>query len=238
MLLFSQSSMAEYIDGPANIRDEPNGKVIYQLNDYEQVFPKPYKDGWYKMELTACVKPADYDMETYTIKAGTTIYQCDGDIMGQTYVDIEADTQGCDPEGEDYCLVMIVDGVTYKSNIRGGMLLEESLMGLLNNGVHTRQGLKEHMDTYVYESIGVVGSSLNIYFSRGSHVFDPSPTPRLMLVFHEDSLVAVVWASNDLLQLEGHLVPNSYFMIKHYSDDKALTDQAEKDIAWISHHAD
>ena len=45
-------SFAEIIDGPANVREEPNGKAIFSLYDSVKVYCGSEENGWFKIHIS------------------------------------------------------------------------------------------------------------------------------------------------------------------------------------------
>lgn len=79
--IFCTSIFADLIDGPANIRDFPNGKIIFSLNNVN-VQCKDYKD-WYYISLMVWLKKDDV-IEEKQIKKGSILYDSNNNEIGKT----------------------------------------------------------------------------------------------------------------------------------------------------------
>jgi hypothetical protein len=82
-LLFCTPIFAELIDGPANIRESPNSKVLFSLNNYTNVQSKVYDNKWNLVSVTVWVKNSDI-INGKTIKKNTILFDYQGNEIGQT----------------------------------------------------------------------------------------------------------------------------------------------------------
>ena len=222
-------SNAEAIDGPANVRDIPNGKILYVLNNGTQVFPKEYQEKWYAIELQVCINLQDYDEINENIKPKSVLYSCRNNYgIGQ--LGEQPLKTGYWGKGEKYFIVNLRTGVTFKNNIVGEMLLEESLVFLLNMKKQTLKKWRKHLKTYFYRSISLKNPDLKAYYAEGNYLGDESPSPRIILVFNNNKLVSVVTGSSELEIANMRPLENRNFAISHITNNNAINKIVEKSI--------
>jgi hypothetical protein len=82
-LLLSSISYAELIDGPANIREKPEGELLFSLNNDIRVHVESYRENWYRISLQVWIKKADVINEKQ-IKKDSVLYDSTGVEIGKT----------------------------------------------------------------------------------------------------------------------------------------------------------
>jgi len=82
-LTLSFSALAEIIDGPANLRVAPQGKVAVTLNDSVEVYVQKKEGDWFKIMFIAYVSRDDYRPETF-LKAGVELFNYRGESIGKS----------------------------------------------------------------------------------------------------------------------------------------------------------
>ena len=81
-LLFSTNIFADLIDGPANIRETPNGKILFSLNNDVSVQCEDIADNWCHISLMVWVKPEDV-LNKKQIKKDAILYDSDNHEIGK-----------------------------------------------------------------------------------------------------------------------------------------------------------
>lgn len=169
--------VGERIDGPANIRDKPNGEVVFELFDGAIVQVADLDEGelWYRMAVWA--KIPSYNGET--IPAGAEMFNHKGEKIGtvksETYSILDDDN------------AFYLEGYTYKNNIQPESLIERALeTHILKYG----RGEKQMRD--FTKKFGLDDTAQHQKFSGPfiyeNFITDPSPGYRLMLLFESDTL--------------------------------------------------
>lgn len=175
--------IAERINGPANIRDKANGKIIFTLNDSTLVTATEARDGWHNIGITAesNIKDVNYD----TLKAGAKII-VEGKVVGEVMTDIYA------PKSSDGKLAWAeLTGYTHKDNIYAYSVIENALTEYIRT-LRDRNidGFRPFIKSFAMEDYDELNPYL-MYFNYENWIDDPSPMPRVILVFHEKKLIGV-----------------------------------------------
>jgi hypothetical protein len=68
------------IDGPANLRDHPNGRILLSINDGVDVECQEQSGEWYRVRLTVRVSPASMDGDA--IRRGQHLTDLQGRSVG------------------------------------------------------------------------------------------------------------------------------------------------------------
>jgi len=121
-VLLSLNVFGQNINGPANIRETPNGDVLISLNDYAKIKLEENsgENNWFKIILFCDIKPEDL-MNNTIIKANTTLFSAAGDSIGFTTKEfkIRANHSLINRKPDDSGRISIsIDGYTYKTNLR------------------------------------------------------------------------------------------------------------------------
>lgn len=132
LLVFLSSNLfGQYINGPANIRDKPNGEIRYSINDFVKIDLQDdsISNDWRKIILTCYVKPTDL-LNKITLKENSTLYSINGDSIGSTLREFkvyENQNQGYMNYSELKMISVFLNGFTFKSNLRNDLSTEEIL---------------------------------------------------------------------------------------------------------------
>ena len=127
--LISINSFAEKIDGPANIRDTANGKIIFELVDNAVVYAKEPINNWFKIQVMVKVDKSALT-EDYFVKPNSELidYYHNNPLLGYSKDTIKP----LDYFSYETGFVVIIEGFTYKSNIRPESIVELDLNRILN----------------------------------------------------------------------------------------------------------
>lgn len=174
----------ERIDGPANVRDSVNGKLILSLNDNVLVETAPEEGKWFLIGLH--VKLTEKQFKEFKIFPNTDLYSYDGNIIGKS-----KDTIG----------LWMADNVsgffgayTHINNIKKHSIPERALESEVSKGHLTLMALGNFVWTFDFKDYGENAElKYKQLFIYESFVVDPSPRDRITLLFDKnDSLVGVV----------------------------------------------
>lgn len=176
--------LGERIDGPANVRDAINGKIILELYDGALVETGPEQKDWYLIGLN--VSLTEKQLEEFKIYPNTDLYSVEGKKIGKTKDTVELWMSG-DKSG-------IFGGYTHKDNIKEFSIPEIALQKEIEKGNLTLSALKNFISAYDFQDFG--GNEelqYKQYFIYESIVVDPSPRDRITLLFDaKDNLIGVI----------------------------------------------
>lgn len=200
ILIFSSSLIkAELIDGPANIREEPDGKVILSLNSDSVIGCHGIaKKGWYRIGITVYVKESSLT-EDEKIKKDQILYDKNGNAIGKT-TDIICPVEWEDfkyikDKGMYYC---VINGYTYQDNVKPSSLLENLVADIIRTKKQEIT-ISNYREIFLVEEYGYEFFDLfenGIYKSIAVPEYSAGPYSnglRLILVFYQDKLVAMIY---------------------------------------------
>lgn len=179
---------AETIDGPANIRSEPNGKVIATIENGEKLNIRGYRNGWYKVEMPAYVYRKDASDGSSYIPVHTNLYNIEGKLIG-TILGKTKFIQGRD--SDDDRVEGVIYGFTAIKNIRPESILESEIEKLLvNRKLYLETDWSNHIKKSGYESLITYGDfeSFEVFEEFGLEI---TPSPRIILFFYKKKLFAI-----------------------------------------------
>jgi len=114
ILLLPNMVLGENIDGPANVRDKPQGDVIISLDDGVTVDCIDIQNKWYKLSFVVRMEKKSF-LKKLRIKKDTILHNNKGKNIGKTIQDIKV------PHGyfetREYCYIPIT-AYTYIDNIK------------------------------------------------------------------------------------------------------------------------
>lgn len=176
---------SERIDGPANIRDAINGKLLFSLNENVPVITADSSEKWYMIALTLDLTQPQFDSRI--IPKGTILYS-DGIEVGKAKADLHLEDtirEGGDLKGimMGYTSVQNIKPATLPENMLSRLLTDSSTLNLAQlqdfiKGFHFVKSQMGHYPTYELDGGIVYGNAVFI---------------RLLLVFDKDShLIGVV----------------------------------------------
>ncbi len=101
------------IDGPANLRIVPQGKVLLSLNNGVQVVISSFENDWCRVELWAAFRE-DSLLEDGRLKEGSILYDFDGKEIGRVI--------NAFPVSDRNISYTKIKAYTYKDNIQKGLI--------------------------------------------------------------------------------------------------------------------
>ncbi|MBD3638930.1 MAG: hypothetical protein HUJ25_16370 [Crocinitomicaceae bacterium] len=182
----------ERIDGPANVRETPDGEILFSVEDHVLVECSERVDsGWYFIGLILDVDKSEVKNET--IKKGQKIY-VDGKLVLTAARDIPAMLMSYNEDEPTWAIWL--EGYTFKNNIKPESIPERELEKILNaNDQLSKSRFDAYFTNFQFrnENFNIEGyENTDQYMIYGSFIDDPSPIDRLRLVFQEDELLAIV----------------------------------------------
>ncbi|HAL82547.1 MAG TPA: hypothetical protein DCO83_10185 [Mucilaginibacter sp.] len=198
MILFFEAK-SEVIDGPANFRDKPNGKVLVSLKDSVPVESGELKNGWFEVSFSVMITNQQYSSR-YSLKKGTPLYDFDHKLLGITLADIpdELTTSSATGGTEGHYKWCWIDirGYVYQSNVRKNSIPENVLDSTFKPGKFSFQydSLKGFMKKEGYKAQGLIKKTLancEEYCIYESIVVDQGDGYRIGLIFENNELIAI-----------------------------------------------
>lgn len=191
LTLISYPCQAEVIDGPANVREAPSGITLFSLEDGIRVQHRKSDGRWFEIAVAVRIDPrTDFaDTEMSVIKKGVTLYEENGKKIGATLSNVR--TWPGEEVGNETQITVLIGGYTHQQNVRPDSILESNLAVLLEANKHVSQNVfSAHLADLQYEPwIDRDGFTSYINFNKPNN--DPSPWPRAILFFYENTLIAV-----------------------------------------------
>lgn len=187
LILLAQSFFvfAEIIDGPANLRVAPQGRVAVSLNDGVEVYVQRKEDNWFQIVFLAYVSKQDYQA-TRSIRGEVELYNYGGESIGRT-VDSFSDIEYFE-DSERYGLVITL--YTYKSNIVESTILENKVVDLINSNELNRNSILNLEHLKIEKWSNVEGFSGGIVLNIPSNPY--SQGIRFIFFVQNQEVVAIV----------------------------------------------
>ncbi|MCB0632869.1 MAG: hypothetical protein R2824_03640 [Saprospiraceae bacterium] len=182
---YSEPVIGERIDGPANIRDGINGKLLFTLNNDVLVSCTPLENDWYSVGIFMDIDTSELTIST--VKKGRKII-VDGKEVGE----IKSDMTVYPRRG--YPKVWIeLTGHTHKDNIKPGTIIENALVDYLRSSGNGRTiaQLQPFIQQFELERSDQF-KGYTLYTNYENWLDDPSPMWRIGLVFRNDRLVSIL----------------------------------------------
>jgi hypothetical protein len=195
MVLFafvSLNAWAEMIDGPANIRDKPNGRTLFSLNDNVIVESSSPQHGWFKIDLPVYVDEdkSFVDDEGMVLNDSVKLYDENGSQIGNTLSKVKAFPY-YDQSVVNGRRVVVLKGVTSKKNIRPKSILELRLAAVLDTSKTLSLDKFHDVMTEFHFKEWMPHEKFTPYILFDDVTISPSPWPRAVLFFYDKKFVAV-----------------------------------------------
>ncbi len=116
-MILSAGVQAELVDGPANIREQPNGKILFSIKDNVPVDYSFYQDDWYSITLTVSTQEARFSMGSGILK-DTILYDLNGNEIGRALDNIPISKERITYNQESHTYKCILEGYTFKNNLK------------------------------------------------------------------------------------------------------------------------
>jgi hypothetical protein len=173
--------IGERIDGLANIRNKPNGEIIFELKDDVLVEATPLNGDWYEILILGAIDFDEVGMNA--MKANRAII-VDGNSVGKMLKSASFSTG----HGRDSAYVMLY-GFTHKNNIRPETIIENSLIDHLENHGRAYDDWIGFIQEFNLEEEGIDYKELQTFYNYENSIEDPSPGFRMVLLFGNKELI-------------------------------------------------
>jgi hypothetical protein len=179
--------VGERINGPANIRDTVNGKILFSLNDGVIIETSPAINKWVKIGVY--VKLTGKQMEAFKLEKDIPLINEDGKIIGKTISPVEISMI----EEE----VGYIEAYTHQDNLNMAFNPEVQLMKILAMGNYQKKAFESYMKKFGFTEYQE-GNQLKFtqYFIYESTVVDFSPLDRITLMFDKQNVVGYFHTRN------------------------------------------
>lgn len=177
--------IGERIDGPANIRDTINGKLLFTLYDNTLVTCTPVQNDWYVIGLTMDIDTSEYEINE--LKKGRKII-VDGEEIGEILSDFTVST------GTNYKMTWAeLVGYTHKDNIKPNVIIESVLPDYITEAGNDRtiKSLEPLIENFELAKDDQF-DGYTVYYNYENWIDDPSPMWRIGLTFRDDRLIAIL----------------------------------------------
>lgn len=179
--------VGERINGPANIRDTVNGKILFSLNDGVIIETSPAINKWVKIGVF--VKLTSKQMEVFKLEKNISLINEDGKTIGKTISQVEISMI----EKE----VGYLEAYTHQDNINMEFNPEEQLMKILAMGNYQKKALEPFMKKFGFTEYQEDNKlKFSQYFIYESTVVDLSPLDRITLLFDNQNVVGYFHTRN------------------------------------------
>lgn len=208
--IHSEIIIGERIDGPAKVRDKPNGEILFELFDNALVEATPIKDNWFQILVSVDIEYEEFGFDSITkgrllISNGDTI----GRILKTHYVSTGRSSD------DAYALVF---GYTHKDNIKPETIIEKALEKEISKNQRDFSNWTDFIKTFKLEEGAVDYNKFDTYFNYENTIDDPSPDFRVVLLFESKQLVGLIHSRElNIENVTTHKLNSNYY-ISFYSD--------------------
>lgn len=178
--------IGERIDGPAFVREKPNGRILFELYDNLLVESTSLRKNWYQISLP--IKTADVKLIR-------------GHLPQGKYIIIDNDTIGTvnDPELIDILVnrteeYLRIEGYTYKSNIKTTSIMEEAFLEKFNAGERDREDWENFILDFQMNNSVINYRFIDTYYAFEKPIELSPSNYRLMLMFDNNQLIGFMHA--------------------------------------------
>jgi hypothetical protein len=210
--------IGERIDGPANIRDKPNGKVLFELYDNAlvEVTTKAEND-WYQVLVYADIDTTEYKMNSILKDRPIIVHT---DTIGKVITSHDI-SKG---QGRDFVYAMLF-GYTHKKNIKPETVIETVFKNNLSENRRNISAWKEFIDSFNLENDAIGYELYETFYNYENSIEDPSPGFRIVLLFEKEKLIGLIHSRP--IQIDNsrtHKLLWSYFVtfFKDYPEKEQL----------------
>jgi hypothetical protein len=167
--------LGERIDGPANMREGVNGKILFILNDHVRVETAPAERKW--LQAGVMVRLSPEQMSQLRILPGTPLISPDGWLVGRT-IDTVPIAMGLDHMG-------LITAYTHIDNIRPATIPEKQLARILDQGGNSREDFEPLLSNFAFKKHRNKRTGITQYCMYETAVVDPSLQNRITLMFNK-----------------------------------------------------
>jgi hypothetical protein len=179
--------VGEKINGPANIRDTVNGKILFSLNDGVIIETSPAINKWVKIGVF--VKLTGKQIEAFKLEKNISLINEIGKTIGKTISQVEISMI---EEEMGY-----IEAYTHQDNINMEFNPEVQLMKILAMGNYQKKTLEPFMKKFGFTEYQEDNKlKFTQYFIYESTVVDFSPLDRITLLFDKQNLVGYFHTRN------------------------------------------
>lgn len=177
---------SDIIDGPANIRNNSNGEVLFTLYDNVAVSTTEIKDNWYEIGVEIKISKADKDLNNFILQ-DVHLVNSKNDTIGKSKNKIPILLD----DGE----FVFISGFTYVNNIKREFIPEVMLSNLINlKGYKTKKDFEGFIKKYGFkdsDGMPYIPSELDVYYIYDTILTEISPRDRISLLFKENILIGI-----------------------------------------------
>ena len=213
-----ENLISEHIDGPANIRDKANGKVLFSLEDQTVVYTLDSENGWQQLAVMVDQVPEE---NSWDIKKGTVLTK-DGKTIGKVLEDMKAETIYTVNNAEK-TKYGILAGYSAVSNIRKETTAEYVFAKLAADTTQplTLERLKPFLKTFEFDEFEpLIPECTSAYVIYDGEFLMPTAAPRFWPVFKGNELVAVFYSRK--MDIPGMKVTTPALNMIVFTKDEAL----------------
>lgn len=191
LMIRQLSCHAEIINGPANVRDHKNGKILFELYDSISINIDQADSIWFYLELLVHVNKKNLTINKnnnrFYIKDNSVIFNEEFKPIGKTKCKIETFPDDATITSDT---AYFLRGYTFHENIYSNSIPEVQLSTLIASRASFIKDFENHIKKNNYKEYENK-NKFNIYHLNGVEILG-SPPVRIALIFYNDSLFAII----------------------------------------------
>lgn len=177
--------IGERIDGPANVRNKPNGDILFELYDNAlvEVSTKP-ENGWYQVLVYSDINDNEFKMDSILIGRPIIL---DKDTIGKVLKSHNVNTG----RGGDFAYAMLY-GYLHQKNIKPETVIETVFKKNLSEKGRDFADWEGFIETFKLDKNAVDYDEFESFYNYENALEDPSPGFRIVLLFNKQNLLGLI----------------------------------------------
>ncbi len=178
-------TIGEKVDGPANVRDKPNGEVVFELYDNAIIQVANDTGDWVRIGIYCSTNKEQQNNSVMEVNA--ILYDNNHKAFGKMHKDFIALIM--DESSDDGYAYL--EGYTHRDNIRPESVIEKDLVSFIGQNGRDKSVFQTFVDKYQMQRDSA-HLDFESFFIYENWITDPSPGYRVSLLFIDSQLQGVM----------------------------------------------
>ena len=197
--------IGERIDGPANVRNKPNGEILFELKDNVLVEVTKPEDDWCQVLVYADIEYDEFGIDTIQ-KNRLIITNCD--TIGRVLKSHSVSTG----QGKDFSYAMLY-GYTHKNNIKPETTIETVFKTELSKNGRKVNEWQDFIKSFNLRAKAIDYNQFRTFYNYENTIDDPSPGFRIVLIFEKEQLIGFIHSRDfETDNTKSHKLDWSYYV--------------------------
>ncbi|WP_425392220.1 hypothetical protein [Ekhidna sp.] len=220
----------EQIDGPANVRYSPNGKLMFELFDGVSVETSPIENDW--LMVSTDIQLDSTELQNGIVLPNMKLRNMEGEVIGNSFDTLRFTSYDK--------LSGSIWGYTYKNNIEPNCTPEAQLNSLIIENRLSFEDQKQYRQVFGFTPFNNNSAEgVSEYIIYQSTLVDPSPRDRISLMYHNDKLFAFVHSRDfDFYNLQSGELIRGHKIVFLTEKNPMLAEEIVEKRLYLYNHSD